>query len=47
LRIAQGEYVQFLDGDDLLAADKLILSIDALQKYKVDIVCSSIWCSAK
>ncbi|MFV8356770.1 glycosyltransferase family 2 protein [Flavobacterium sp. XS1P32] len=41
LRIAQGEYVQFLDGDDLLAADKLILSIDALQKYKVDIVCSN------
>ena len=41
LRIAQGEYIQFLDADDLLTADKLTLSLDALQKYKVDIVCSN------
>ena len=41
LRIAQGEYIQFLDADDLLTADKLILSLDALRKYKVDIVCSN------
>ena len=41
LRIAKGEYIQFLDADDLLTADKLILSLDALQKYKVDIVCSN------
>ena len=41
LRIAQGAYIQFLDGDDLLTADKLALSLDALQKYKVDIVCSN------
>ncbi|MFV8354043.1 glycosyltransferase family 2 protein [Flavobacterium sp. XS2P14] len=41
LRIAQGEYVQFLDADDLLTADKLALSLDAVQKYKVGIVCSN------
>ena len=41
LRIAKGEYIQFLDADDLLTADKLILSLDAIEKYKVDIVCSN------
>lgn len=41
LRIAKGEYIQFLDADDLLTADKLMVSLDALRKYKVDIVCSN------
>ena len=41
LLIAKGAYIQFLDADDLLTAGKLTLSFDALQKYKVEIVCSN------
>jgi glycosyltransferase involved in cell wall biosynthesis len=37
---AKGDFIQFLDSDDLLAADKLSVSIDAIQKHQVDIVCS-------
>jgi glycosyltransferase involved in cell wall biosynthesis len=40
LQKAKGDFIQFLDSDDLLAADKLSASIEAIQKYQVDIVCS-------
>ncbi|MEO5775559.1 MAG: glycosyltransferase family 2 protein [Flavobacterium sp.] len=38
---AKGDFIQFLDSDDLLASDKLLISIDAIQKQEVDIVCSN------
>ena len=38
---AKGDFIQFLDADDLVAADKLSNSVDAIQKHTVDIVCSN------
>ena len=38
---AKGDFIQFLDSDDLLAADKLSVSIEAIQMHQVDIVCSN------
>lgn len=38
---AKGGFIQFLDSDDVLATDKLSLSIEAIQKYYVDIVCTN------
>lgn len=38
---AKGIYIQFLDADDLIATDKISISIDAIQKYDVAVVCSN------
>lgn len=37
---AKGNFIQFLDADDLLANDKIAISIDTVQKHKVEVVCS-------
>lgn len=41
LKNAKGDFIQFLDSDDLLTSDKLSISINAIQKNEVDIVCSN------
>lgn len=41
LQKVKGCFIQFLDSDDLLAADKLFISINMIKNYKVDIVCSN------
>lgn len=41
LQKAKGDFIQFLDSDDLIASDKLSVSISAIQEYEVDIVCSN------
>jgi glycosyltransferase involved in cell wall biosynthesis len=41
LENAHGDYIQFLDADDVLSFDKLSVSIDAFQKHQVTIVCSN------
>jgi len=38
---AQGNFIQFLDADDLLEVDKIEISIHAMQKYEVEVVCSN------
>ena len=38
---ASGAFIQFLDADDLLAIDKISISIDAVQKHEVAVVCSN------
>ncbi|MES2411561.1 MAG: glycosyltransferase, partial [Bacteroidota bacterium] len=38
---AKGAFIQFLDSDDVLASDKLSLSMEAIQKHQVDIVCTN------
>lgn len=38
---AKGNFIQFLDADDLLADDKIAISIDVVQEHKVDVVCSN------
>lgn len=35
-----GEYIAFIDSDDLWVADKLEKQIEAIRKYEVDFVCS-------
>lgn len=41
LEKAKGSFIQFLDSDDVLAPDKLSLSIEAIQKQQADIVCTN------
>lgn len=41
LRKAKGEFIQFLDSDDLLAADKISLSLKSIHEHEVDIVCTN------
>lgn len=38
---AKGDFIQFLDADDVLAKNKLEISIDSIQKYGVEVVCSN------
>ena len=40
LHKAKGDFIQFLDSDDLIAEDKISLSIEPIQKHNVDIVCT-------
>lgn len=40
-RHAQGEYIQFLDGDDTLHPEKFILQLDAFSKNEKAMVCLS------
>ncbi len=41
IKTAKGDFIQFLDADDLLANDKIALSIAAVQKHQVAVVCSN------
>lgn len=41
IETSKGDFIQFLDADDLLADDKIAISIDAVQEHKVEIVCSN------
>ena len=43
LRLAQGEYIQFLDADDLLAPDKIALQLAALSAALPLAVASGTW----
>jgi len=38
---ATGDYIQFLDADDLLVPEKLLVSIQAVQKHNVSVVCTN------
>ncbi|MFL9831959.1 glycosyltransferase [Flavobacterium sp. ST-87] len=38
---AKGDFIQFLDSDDLLANAKIMDSIQVIQKYSVEVVCSN------
>jgi glycosyltransferase involved in cell wall biosynthesis len=38
---AKGDFIQFLDADDVLAIDKIETSINAVNKYEVEVVCSN------
>ena len=37
---AKGDFIQFLDADDLLDEDKLLTSISTIEDHKVEIVCT-------
>ncbi|REG98269.1 glycosyltransferase family 2 protein [Flavobacterium aquicola] len=41
LEKAKGDFIQFLDADDLLAENKLQLSIEAVHEYDVEVVCTN------
>lgn len=41
LQQAKGDFIQFLDADDLLAATKLSLSVYEMQSNNVDVVCTN------
>lgn len=43
LRLAQGDYTQFLDADDLLSEDKIAAQIAALQSLPDDYLASCAW----
>jgi glycosyltransferase involved in cell wall biosynthesis len=43
LRLACGEYIQFLDADDLLAPDKIELQMHALENSEPDLLASALW----
>lgn len=38
---AKGDFIQFLDADDLLADNKISVSIEAVHQYKAAVVCSN------
>lgn len=39
---SRGEYISFVDGDDMVSADYLSTSIQMMQKYDFDIVCGGV-----
>lgn len=41
IKKAKGDFIQFLDSDDLLASTKIMDSIGAIQKYSAEVVCSN------
>lgn len=43
LRLARGDFIQFLDADDLLAPNKIELQIHALAGTKADVLASASW----
>ena len=43
LRIAQGEYIQYLDADDVLANDKIEIQVDRLAETPPNSIASSAW----
>lgn len=43
LRLARGDYVQFLDADDLLAPDKIARQVRLLQEKGVDCLATCAW----
>lgn len=43
LRVARGDYIQFLDADDLLAPDKIALQMAALEPAGPDVLASAAW----
>lgn len=43
LAASRGRYVQFLDADDLLAPNKLVLQLRQLQKSEPDVIASCPW----
>ncbi len=43
LRVARGEFMQFLDADDLLAPDKIALQMRALEQAGPDALASASW----
>lgn len=38
---AKGNFIQFLDADDVIALDKIAVSIAAIEQHKVDVVCTN------
>jgi len=38
---ANGEFIQFLDADDIISIDKITTSINAIQQHEVAVVCSN------
>lgn len=47
LQKAKGEFIQFLDSDDLLAPNKIALSLKSIQEQDVDIVCTNYFMFSK
>lgn len=43
LRLARGDFIQFLDADDLLAPDKLALQMAVLAEAGPDVLVSGLW----
>ncbi len=43
LRLAQGRFIQFLDADDLLAADKIRVQLERLQAAEPGAIASGAW----
>ncbi len=43
LRLARGDFIQFLDADDLLAPDKIDLQMAALAEAGADVLASGTW----
>ena len=43
LRLTRGEYIQFLDADDLLAPDKIALQMVTLESAGPDVLASASW----
>lgn len=41
--LSQGDYIQFLDADDLLSPNKIESQLQLFQEFGDDIVCSGIW----
>lgn len=43
LRVARGDYYEFLDADDLLAPDKLARQLELLARHPPDTLCAGAW----
>lgn len=41
LQLAKGDYIQFLDADDVLAEDKIKLSLALIKEQNVEVVCTN------